>query len=108
MEEVDDCGELHDDMCAFFEFAGNAAVAPGKQVRTRNSPAVQEQVRVRVFKDESSALGRRVSVFREKVLRDGEVSRRPPPFLGLSKFRRRVRRFVSPAVVFSKVCLPYI
>lgn len=89
---MDDCGELHDDMCAFFEFAGNAAVAAGKQVRTRNSPTVQEQVRVRVFKDESSALGRRVSVFREKVLRDGEVSApaQPSAAAARTEINRRV------------------
>lgn len=71
---MDDCGELHDDMCAYFEFAGNAASAPGRQVRARRNPVVQEQVRTRLFKDESSVLGRRVAVVREKVLREGEVS----------------------------------
>lgn len=74
VEEMDDCGELHDDMCAYYEFAGNAATAPAKQVRTRNNPLVQEQIRFRFFKDKGSVLGRRVCMVREKVPCDGEVS----------------------------------
>lgn len=74
LREMDDCGELHDDMCAYFELSGNAAFAAGKQVRARKSPLLQEEVRVALFKDESSPIGRRVSVVRDKVVREGQVS----------------------------------
>lgn len=70
---MDDCGELHDDMCAYFELAGNAAAAAARQVRTRNNLAAQEKVRLRVFEDESSVLGRRVCVARKEKVQEGEV-----------------------------------
>lgn len=73
VREIEDCGELHDDMCGYFEFAGNAAAAEGKQVRTRNSPSAQEEVRSALFEDEKSAIGKRVSVIRDKVLHEGQV-----------------------------------
>lgn len=61
-------------MCAYYEFAGNAATAAAKQVRTRNNPMVQEQIRFRFFKDKGSVLGRSVCMVCEKVPREGEVS----------------------------------
>lgn len=70
---IEDCGELHDDMCAYFEFAGNAAAADGKQVRTRNSASAQDEVRSVLFGDETSAVGKRISVVRHKVLHEGQV-----------------------------------
>lgn len=73
VREIEDCGELHDDMCGYFEFAGNAAAAEGRQVRTRNSPSAQEEVRSALFEGERSAVGRRVSVIRDKVLHEGQV-----------------------------------
>lgn len=76
---LDDCGELHDDMCSYFEFAGNAAAAAAKHVRTRHlSPRAQEEVRVGLFKgkDIGGVVGRRVSVFREKILHEGWVRER--------------------------------
>ena len=71
--EVEDCGELHDDMCGYFEFAGNAAGAEAKQVRTRKSLSLQEEVRSALFGDVRSAIGKRVSVIRDKILREGQV-----------------------------------
>lgn len=70
---MDDCGELHDDMCAYFEFAGNAAVAEGKKVRTRSKSLVQEQVRARLFADGEEVVGRRVCKVVDKTLCHGEV-----------------------------------
>lgn len=73
LEEIDDCGELHDDMCAYFEFAGHAATATGERVRSRNNLWLQEQVRVRLLKDDTCILGRHVCAVRGKELREGEV-----------------------------------
>ncbi|CAN0289125.1 unnamed protein product [Ectocarpus fasciculatus] len=83
----DDCGELHDDMCSYFEFAGNAAAAAAKHVRTRRlPPRAQEEVRVGLLeqgKDKAgrrSVLGRGVSVFREKeILHEGWVTKYVQP-----------------------------
>lgn len=72
---MDDCGELHDDMCAYFEYAGNAAAAAGKQVRTRGNPSVQEQVRARLFEDGGSVIGRRVCKVVGKTLHEGQVTK---------------------------------
>ncbi|CAN0157441.1 unnamed protein product, partial [Ectocarpus sp. 4 AP-2014] len=77
-----DCGELHDDMCSYFEFAGNAAASAAKHVRTRHLPPLaQEEVRVGFFKgkDMGSVVGRRVSVFREKILHEGWVTKYVQP-----------------------------
>ncbi|CAN0493790.1 unnamed protein product, partial [Ectocarpus sp. 12 AP-2014] len=79
---LDDCGELHDDMCSYFEFAGNAAASAAKHVRTRHlNPLAQEEVRVGLFKGEGvgSVVGRRVSVFREKILHEGWVTKYVQP-----------------------------
>lgn len=73
LREIEDCGELHDDMCGYFELTGNAAAAEGKQVRTRKSPSAQEEVRSALFGDERSAIGKRVSLVRDKVLHEGQV-----------------------------------
>lgn len=73
LKEIEDCGELHDDMCGYFELAGNAAAAEAKQVRTRKSPSLQEEVRSALFGDERSAIGKRVRVIRDKVLHEGQV-----------------------------------
>ncbi|CBJ48306.1 hypothetical protein Esi_0002_0025 [Ectocarpus siliculosus] len=79
---LDDCGELHDDMCSYFEFAGNAAAAAAKHVRTRHlPPRAQEEVRLGLFKGKGmdSVVGRRVSVFREKILYEGWVTKYVQP-----------------------------
>lgn len=73
---MDDCGELHDDMCAYFEFAGNAAAAAGKQVRTQGKASVQEQVRARLFADARNVVGRCVcKVVEDETLLEGKVRR---------------------------------
>ena len=72
--ETDDCGELHDDMCSYFEFAGHAATAPGLQVESGDNFWLQEKVRERLLKEDTCIVGRRVCAVRNNELCEGEVS----------------------------------
>lgn len=74
LQELEDCGELHDDMCAYFEFACSAAAAPSRQVRTRGNQSVMEQIRTRLFEEGGNVIGRRVCKVVGKSLLEGEVS----------------------------------